>query len=56
MSFTYHFAKSGASLKDLCSNCEQIHEYLKFTKEISQLLKKFLMENVTFCAAYKTNM
>ena len=53
MSSTYHFANSDASLKDFCSKCEQIREYLKIC---SHLLKKFLIENMSFCAANKANM
>ena len=53
MSITYHFAYSDAFLKDFCSKYEQIRQYLKIC---SDLLKKFLMENITFCAVHKANM
>ena len=40
-------------VNDFYSKCEQIRKYLKIC---SYLLKKFLMENITFSAAYKANM
>ena len=53
MSITYYFAYSDTFLNDFFSKCEQIREYLKIC---SHLLKKFLMENITFCVVYKVNM
>ena len=48
MKNTDNFAKSD----DFFSKCEQIWDHLK----ISPLLKKFLTENINFCAEYKANM
>ena len=48
MKNTHNFAKSD----DFFSKCKQIWDHLK----ISPLLKKFLTENINFCAAYKANM
>ena len=45
----YHCTKNKFSIKDFFSKCDQIRKKLQFW---SHLLKKSLMENVIFCAAY----